>query len=76
MPVDKDRNRVLVALRDQPQGVEIQQLVQALNLPFDVVERHLRYCADYDLATLKKKKNGGTAVITGRGRDYLTRQGL
>jgi hypothetical protein len=49
--------------------------MQTLSLAQDVVERHLQYCADYDLATWKKK-DGGTAVITSRGRDYLTRQGL
>lgn len=76
MPLDKDRNRTLVALRDQPQGVQSRDLVGALSLSADVIERHLQYCVDYGLATWKKKDGAGLAVITDRGRDYLTRQGL
>jgi hypothetical protein len=41
------------------------------------VERHLLYCADYDLAKWRRVRNGlGQAMITDRGRDYLVRQGL
>lgn len=77
MTLDNDRNRVLAALRDRPQGLDIAALVQTLGLPRDVVERHLRYCADYALATWKPGKDGsGLAAITDRGRDYLNRQNL
>ncbi|HXX40255.1 MAG TPA: hypothetical protein VEP50_19230 [bacterium] len=77
MPIDADRNRVLLALRDRPQGVRTVEMADTLGLPQDAVERHLQYCADYALATWDKKKDRtGLAVITDRGRDYLTRQGL
>jgi hypothetical protein len=77
MALDKDRNRVLVSLRGQPEGLKCSTLVEALGLPRDVVERHLLYCADYGLATWNRNKDGsGLAVITQRGRDYLVRQGL
>ena len=77
MALDKDRNRVLAALRDRPEGVDSAALVQALGLPRDVIERHLTYCADYGLTSWTRKKDGsGLAVITDRGRDYLTRQNV
>jgi len=76
MPLDKDRNRTLVALRDAPKGVQSRELPDVLSLPLDVIERHLQYCVDYGLATWKKKDDTGLAVITDRGRDYLSRQGL
>jgi len=53
-----------------------RDLANALSLSLDVVERHLQYCVDYDLVTWKKKEGAGLAVITDRGRDYLTRQSL
>jgi len=76
MPLDKDRNRTLVALRDAPQGMHSRDLASALSLSLDVVERHLQYCADYDLVTWRKKDAAGLAMITDRGRDYLIRQSL
>ena len=76
MPIDKDRNRTLVALRDRPQGVPSQELAGMLGLGLDVIERHLQYCADYALATWNKKDRTGIAAITDRGRDNPTRQGL
>ncbi len=77
MPVDKDRNRTLVALRDRPGGAPSRDLAGSLDLPLDVVERHLLYCADYALVTWARKANGsGLAVLTDRGREYLSRQGL
>ena len=77
MAIDNDRNRVLLSLRDRPEGVNSLGLIEALGLSREVVERHLLYCADYGLATLPR--NRGTsrlAVITPRGCDYLVRQGL
>jgi len=76
MPLDTDRNRTLAALRDAPRGMHSRDLANALSLSLDVVERHLQYCVDYDLVTWKKKEGAGLAVITDRGRDYLTRQSL
>jgi DNA-binding transcriptional ArsR family regulator len=77
MPLDKDRNRILVALRDRPEGLKSSALVEALGLPREEVERHLLYCADYGLATWVRKTDGaGLATITDRGRDYLVRQKL
>jgi len=76
MPLDKDRNRTLVALRDAPRGLHSRDLASALSLSLDVVERYLQYCTDYDLVAWKKKDKAGLAVITDRGRDYLTRQNL
>ena len=77
MAVDKDRNRVLVSLRDRPESVDSSALVKDLTLPKEVVERHLLYCTDYGLATWKRHRNGsGQAAITDRGRDYLVRQSL
>jgi hypothetical protein len=77
MALDKDRNRVLTALRGQPEGLDTATLAQALALTQDVIERHLTYCVDYALAQWNRKKDGsGRAVITDRGRDYLTRQNL
>jgi hypothetical protein len=77
MAFDNDRNRVLVSLRDRPEGVDSPGLINSLGLPREMVERHLLYCADYALATWTR--NGSAlrlAVITARGRDYLVRQGL
>jgi len=77
MALDKDRNRILSALRDRPEGLDSAALVQTLGLTREVVERHLTYCADYGLASWPRKKDGsGLAVITDRGRDYLTRQSV
>jgi len=53
-----------------------RDLASALSLSLDVVERHLQYCADYDLVTWRKKDAAGLAMITDRGRDYLIRQSL
>lgn len=76
MAIDNDRNRVLASLRDQSDGANSSVLGEQLGLMREVVERHLLYCADYGLATWKRVRNGlGQAVITDRGRDYLTRQG-
>jgi hypothetical protein len=75
--LDKDRNRVLVSLRDRPEGLNSSSLIDALGLPREMIERHLLYCADYGLATWARSRDGlGLAVITDRGRDYLVRQGL
>ncbi|HXX37997.1 MAG TPA: hypothetical protein VEP50_07570 [bacterium] len=76
MPIDNDRNRILMALRERPPGAQSRELADALGFAQDVVERHLQYCVDYALATWKKKDGTGLAVITDRGRDYLSRQGL
>lgn len=77
MAVDNDRNRVLQSLRDRPDGVNSVGLIETLGLSGEVVERHLRYCADYGLATWLRNRGGsGLAMITPRGRDYLVRQGL
>ena len=77
MALDKDRNRVLVSLRDRPEGLNSSSLIDALGLPREMIERHLLYCADYGLATWARSRDGlGLAVITDRGRDYLVRQGL
>ena len=77
MALDKDRNRVLVSLRGQPEGVTSGTLVEMLGLPREAVERHLLYCADYGLAIWTRSRDGsGLAVITDRGGDYLVRQGL
>ena len=77
MAFDNDRNRVLLSLRDRPEGFGSSGLIAALGLPREVVERHLLYCADYGLATWPRNRGASTlAVITSRGRDYLVRQGL
>ncbi len=77
MALDKERNRILLSLRDQPGGAQSHTLADTLRLPREAVERHLLYCADYGLAAWARKKDGsGVAVITDRGRDYLVRQGL
>jgi hypothetical protein len=75
MAIDNERNRVLAALRDQPDGANSSVLGEHLGLMREAVERHLLYCADYGLATWKRVRSGlGPAVITERGRDYLVRQ--
>ena len=77
MAIDSERNRVLAALRDQAEGADSSVLSKDLTLATQSVERHLLYCADYDLAKWTRVRNGsGYAVITDRGRDYLVRQGL
>lgn len=77
MAFDNDRNRVLLSLRDRPEGVDSPALIEALGLSEDAVERHLRYCADYGLSTWTRNRTASRlAVITPRGRDYLVRQGL
>ena len=77
MAIDNERNRVLAALREQPDGANSSVLGAHLGLVREIVERHLLYCADYGLATWKRVRNGlGLAVITDRGRDYLVRQKL
>ena len=77
MALDKDRNRVLASLRDQPEGIDSSDLVKDLTLPKGALERHLLYCTDYGLATWKRHRNGsGQVAITNRGRDYLVRQSL
>jgi predicted ArsR family transcriptional regulator len=76
MAIDDDRNRVLAALREQAAGANSAVLSERLGLAREAVERHLLYCADYGLATWKRVRSGlGDAVITERGRDYLSRQG-
>jgi len=76
MAIDNERNLVLATLRDQSGGANSSALGERLGLVQEVVERHLLYCADYGLATWKRIRNGlGVAMITDRGRDYLTRQG-
>jgi hypothetical protein len=77
MPFDDDRNRVLASLRDEPQGADSTTLAEKLGLAKDVVERHLLYCADYALVAWNRHVGGmARAMITARGRDYLTRQQL
>lgn len=76
MAFDHDRNRVLLSLRDRPDGVSSPDLIQVLGLSRETLERHLLYCADYGLATWIQKRDGKLAAITVRGRDYLVRQGL
>ena len=77
MAFDNDRNRVLMSLRDRPEGGDNSSLIEALGLSAETVERHLLYCADYGLATwTRNRKASRLAVITTRGRDYLVRQGL
>ncbi len=77
MAFDNDRNRVLLSLRDRPEGVDNPSLIEALGLSGDMVERHLLYCVDYGLATWTRNRTASRlAVITTRGRDYLVRQGL
>ena len=77
MALDTERNRVLACLRDESAGADSSNLSQRLSLTKEDVERHLLYCTDRDLAKWKRERNGlGLAVITDRGRDYLTRQGL
>jgi hypothetical protein len=77
MALDNDRNRVLVSLRHEPQGADSAMLAKSLGLAKDIVERHLRYCADYALIVWNKHVSGSArATITTRGLDYLTRQQL
>lgn len=77
MAFDNDRNRVLLSLRDRPEGMNSPGLIDALGLSREMVERHLLYCADYGLATWARDRGASRlAVITTRGRDYLVRQGL
>ncbi|HLW48300.1 MAG TPA: hypothetical protein VKW09_11100 [bacterium] len=77
MALDNDRNRVLVSLRNDPDGADSAMLATSLGLAKDIVERHLRYCADYALIVWNKHGNGSArAQITTRGRDYLIRQQL
>jgi hypothetical protein len=77
MAFDKDRNRVLLSLRDRPEGVDSPALTDALGLSEEMVARHLLYCVDYGLATWTRNKGASrSAVITTRGCDYLVRQGL
>ena len=78
MPLDDDRNRVLTSLRDEPHGADSATLSKTLGLEKNVVERHLLYCADYALVAWNRHLNNGSAraLITTRGRDYLTRQSL
>jgi hypothetical protein len=77
MAIDHERNRVLASLRDQLESTDSFVLSERLALAREVVERHLLYCADYDLAKWRRVRNGlGQAMITDRGRDYLVRQGL
>ncbi len=77
MAFDTERNRVLLSLRDRPEGADSARLTQTLGLSREMVERHLLYCADYGLATwARNRKSAGSAAITHRGRDYLVRQGL
>ncbi len=77
MALDKDRNRVLVSLRDRSEGADSTALVENLGLTKEVVERHLVYCADYALVAWNRHRNGsGRAMITTQGRDYLVRQGI
>ncbi len=77
MAFDSDRNRVLLSLRDRPDGVDSPGLIEALGLSREMVERHLLYCADYGLATWPRNRGASRpAAITPRGRDYLVRQGL
>jgi DNA-binding transcriptional ArsR family regulator len=76
MAFDHDRNRVLLSLRDRPEGVCNTDLTQQLGLSPETLERHLLYCADYGLSTWIRNREGKLAAITPRGRDYLIRQGL
>lgn len=76
MAIDNDRNRVLLALRDRPEGVPSTDLLQVVGLSRETVERHLLYCTDYGLSTWIRNRDGKLATITPRGRDYLVRQGL
>ena len=75
MPFDNDRNRVLLWLRDRPEGVDSSRLIEVLGLSRETVERRLPHYGDYGLATWTR--NRGTSrlvVITSLGRDYLVRQ--
>jgi predicted ArsR family transcriptional regulator len=77
MALDNDRNRVLASLRGRAEGADCAALAGDLELAKEVVERHLRYCADYALVAWTRYRNGaGRAMITTRGCDYLVRQGL
>jgi hypothetical protein len=77
MAINNERNRVLASLRDQVENTDSSVLSGRLALAREVVERHLLYCADYDLAKWRRDRNGlGQAMITDRGREYLVRQGL
>ena len=42
---DDTGHRILVALRDRPEGLKGLALVETLGLPREEVERHLLYCA-------------------------------
>lgn len=77
MALDGDRNRVLTSLQEEPDGADSATLAKNLGLATDVVERHLLYCADYALVAWNRHVGGvGRAMITIRGREYLTRQQL
>jgi hypothetical protein len=77
MALDHERNRVLASVRDEPHGTDSATLATHLGLARDVVERHLLYCADYELVAWNRHVKGtGRAMITTRGRDYLARQRL
>jgi len=76
MAFDNDRNRVLLSLRDRPEGADNPSLIEAVGLSEPAIKRHLVYCVDYGLATWMRNRTSTLAVITTRGRDYLARQGL
>ena len=58
MAIDSDRNRVLAALRDQPEGADSSVLSERLTRARESVERHLLYCADCELAKWRSVRNG------------------
>jgi hypothetical protein len=63
MADDDERNRVLGALPDQPDGANSSVPGEHLGLVREVVERQLLYCADYGLAAWKRVRSGlGHAV--------------
>ncbi|HEX9246072.1 MAG TPA: hypothetical protein VK881_04445 [bacterium] len=76
MAFDNDRNRVLLSLRDRPDGADSPTLIEAVGLSEATIKRHLVYCVDYGLATWMRNRTSTLAVITTRGRDYLARQGF
>ena len=76
MAFDNDRNRVLLSLRDRPDGADSPTLIEAVGLSEATIKRHLVYCVDYGLATWMRNRTSTLAVITTRGRDYLGRQGI
>jgi hypothetical protein len=63
MAIDDERNRVLAALQDQPDGANSSVLGEYVGLVREVVERYLFYSADYGLAAWKRVRSGlGHAV--------------